>query len=302
MYFPDFKYHSPQTLEEALSILRQSGNVALIAGGTDLLVEMKKGIRHHHDIVSLSEINDLKLIYEDEDNLCIGAGVTHNEIVLSPIIKKRVKYIAEAASKIGTEQIRNMATIGGNLCTGASCCDMAPILMALNSSVEITGLNENRTVLLKDFFINHRKISINKAEIMRKIIVPLPGINNGVCFEKFGLRESASISVASVAASIDIYNNICEDACVVIGAVAPTPIICYKANEMLKGSNIKDISDNSEVLFQTVESVLKDSLPVEDFRGSVDYRKNLLKVLAQRVIINATARSKNSVNQKNSEK
>ncbi len=294
MHLPDFKYHTPHTLEEACNILNQSENAAPIAGGTDLLVEMKKGLRHHQDMVSLTEIKELKLIHEDEDNLFIGAGVTHNELALSPIIKKKVMYIAEAASQIGTEQIRNMGTVGGNLCTGASCCDMAPILMALNASVEIAGLNEVRIIPIKDFFIDHREISINKTEIMKRIIVPLPGIKQGACYEKFGLRESASISVASVAASFHIENNICNDACIVIGAVAPTPKICITTNEMLIGCTITELVEESIILDQIGDSIIKESYPIDDIRGSKEFRKNILKVLTKRAIKKAVDNAEDS--------
>ena len=122
LYLKDFTYHKPKTLEEACRLLEQCKNGAPIAGGTEVLVEIKKGLRHNDEIVSLKEIDELKLIRQNKSNLYIGAGVTHNQIKHSQLIKDKFPALIDAASNIGTEQIRNTGTVGGNLSTGASCC------------------------------------------------------------------------------------------------------------------------------------------------------------------------------------
>jgi CO/xanthine dehydrogenase FAD-binding subunit len=124
MYIPDFKYHKPNSLKEACSLLEGSDNAAPLAGGTDLLVEIKQGLRQHNDIVSLAAIDELQLINFENNELHIGAGVTHGTVARSEIISKSFPAIIDAASKIGSEQVRNTGTIGGNICTAASCCDM----------------------------------------------------------------------------------------------------------------------------------------------------------------------------------
>lgn len=290
MYISDFNYHKPGSLSEACKLLEKSKNSAVIAGGTDLLVEIKQGFRYHQDIVSLAEIKELKTINEDEDKLCIGACITHNELTGSPVIKNNFPAIAEAANTIGTHQIRNTATIGGNLCTGASSCDMAPILIALNASVEIASLTKVRTVSLKNFFTFHKKTCIKKGEIITKIIIPQPKPYTGAYFEKFGLREASSISVASVGAMIKFSNNICDEVCIVIGAVAPTPKISDKANKLIKGRKISELSENSSILKQAGEAAAEDSLPIDDIRGSAEYRRDIIKVITQRAIIKALDR------------
>ena len=203
LYLKDFTYHKPKTLEEACRLLEQCKNGAPIAGGTDVLVEIKKGLRHNDEIVSLKEIDELKLIRQNKSNLYIGAGVTHNQIKHSQLIKDKFPALIDAASNIGTEQIRNTGTVGGNLSTGASCCDMAPVLIAYDAIVEIASSTKKRTVSLKDFFIHHKETSLAKGEIMTKVIVPVPNQGVGVSFLKFGLREAASISVASVSIRIN---------------------------------------------------------------------------------------------------
>ena len=291
MYLDDFKYHRPKTLEEACQLLEQCKNCAPIAGGTDVLVEIKKGLRHNDEIVSLKEIAELKLLNKDKNNLYIGAGVTHNEVKKSLIIKENFSALSEAASNIGTEQIRNTGTVGGNLCTGASCCDMAPVLIAYDAKVEIASSTKRRVVSLKDFFIHHKETSLAKGEIMTKIIVPIPKSGEGVSFLKFGLREAASISVASVSVRINSGGDVCTDSCVVIGAVAPTPRISSKAIEVLNNKKITDLINNEEMLKSIGEASAKDSLPLDDLRGSAKFRKQLVNILTQRAVVTAAKRS-----------
>jgi CO/xanthine dehydrogenase FAD-binding subunit len=294
LYLTDFTYHKPQTLTEACKILEQCRNGAPIAGGTDILVEIKKGLRHNEEIVSLRNIEDLKLVNENDSRLNIGACVTHNEVSKSLLINTRFTALSEAALKIGTDQIRNTGTIGGNLCTGASCCDMAPILIALNASVEMVSSSSKRAVSLKDFFIFHKETSLKKGELMTKIIVPIPQSNIGTSFEKFGLRETASISVASVSVSITSDGNICTDSSIVIGAVAPTPRISKKGSEILNGKKIKELTKDSALLKSIGETVVKDSLPVDDLRGSAEFRTHLVNVQTQLAVIKAAKRSMES--------
>ncbi|MFC2093510.1 FAD binding domain-containing protein [Bacteroidota bacterium] len=296
MIIEDFIYHKPHSIEEACKLLEQSDNGAPIAGGTDMLVEIKQGLRHHKEIISLSGINALKNIHENENSLEIGSGVTHNEVASSPVIKKYFPAISEAASKIGTDQIRNTGTVGGNICTGASCCDMAPILLVLNANVEIASSSEKRNVSLKDFFIFHKETSLGKGELLTKIIVSKPEPNTGASFKKFGLRETASISVASAAAMVKFDNNICTYACVVIGAVAPTPIICIRTNEMLIGKNIFDFTADSEILNQAGSLASEDSIPIDDIRGTAVFRRNIIKVLTRRAIMNVVKRAESKNN------
>ena len=291
MHLNDFTYHKPKTLKEACQLLEDCHNGALIAGGTDVLVEFKKGLRHNDVIISLKEINELQIISHDKSNLYIGAAVTHNEVKYSPIVNLKFSAIVEAASNIGTEQIRNTGTVGGNLCTGASCCDMAPVLIAYNASVEIVSSKSKRVVSLKDFFIFHKETSLAKGEIMTKIIVPIPKVGLGVNFLKFGLREAASISVASVSVSINSDDKVCDDSCIVIGAVAPTPRISGKATELLKNKRIKDLIEKSSLLKSIGEAAAKDALPLDDLRGTADFRKHLVDVLTQRAVVNAAKRS-----------
>ena len=293
MYLQDFKYHKPATLQEACKLLESQNNAAAIAGGTDILVEIKKGLRHNDNIVSLSGIKELKILEESANVLTIGAAVTHNEIKNSKLIQEKFPALAEAASLIGTDQVRNTATVGGNLCTGASCCDMAPVLIASNASVEIISTSGERIVALKDFFIFHKETSIQKGEIMTKIIVPFLEPGTGVCFKKFGLREASSISVASASAFVKVEDDVCVDSRIVVGAVAPVPKISEKASEILNGAKVTELSEGSSALKEVGEAAAADSLPLDDMRGTADFRRDIVNVLTQRAVIKAAGRAIN---------
>jgi len=295
MNFLNFKYYKPKTIEEACKLLAQNVNAAALAGGTDVLVEIKKGLRHNENIVSLSAIDELKKIDKDSDKLIIGAGATHNAVKYSPLINNGFEAISEAASLIGTEQIRNTGTIGGNLCTGASCCDMAPVLIAYDAEAELVSLKGKRTVPLKDFFISHHVTALENGEIMTKIIVSDPGKGSGVWFEKFGLRDAAAISVASAGAMIKTDGKKCLDAKIVIGAVAPSPKLSEKASSILMGTEIKNITENSSVLEEVVKAAADDSLPIDDIRGTAGYRRHLVAVLTKRAVNKAAKRAIDSL-------
>lgn len=295
MYLPDFNYHKPKSMAEACELLVNEKNAAVIAGGTDILVEFKKGLRQNDNIISLSEIKELKILEGDEKNVIIGAAVTHNEIKNSTVIKDKLPALAEAASLIGTDQVRNIATIGGNLCTGASCCDMAPVLIASDASVEIISTKEKRIVALKDFFIFHKETSIKKGEIMTKIIVPFLEPGTGVCFMKFGLRDASAISVASVSAMIKLDRNVCSDSRIVVGAVAPTPRISVKAGNILIGCKLDEIVNDDSILNNAGNATVAESLPIDDIRGTAMFRRKLVKVLTRRAVHSAVVRAKESL-------
>jgi carbon-monoxide dehydrogenase medium subunit len=290
MHIADFHYHRPATLDEALFLLDTKPDGVLLAGGTDLLVDLKQGKRFHPDVISLTRIPDLGTIEVQDGSLFIGAGATHNQIVHSPLIQQLCAAVGEAAQTIGTEQIRNTATVGGNLCTAASCADTAPILIALGAGIEIVGREGRRTMPLAEFFIDHRQTALEKGEILTTIIVPIPLPGTGAAFEKFGLRGASNISVASVAAMVRAIDGNCTEACFVMGAVAPTPRVSTHAAELLQGQPIAAIADDSSLLEQVGKAVADDAAPIDDIRGTAEFRRSILTTLAQRALTAALRR------------
>lgn len=292
MYISDFNYFRPKSIQEALAILHKSTDAAAVAGGTDLLVEIKNGLRSHADLVSLIDVKELKILDEDENNIIIGAAITHNELISSPIINKYLPALSDAATKIGSDQIRNMGTIGGNICTAAACCDTAPILMAMDASIVIVNTEQTKTIPLKDFFVFNKRTILKKGDLVTKVIIPKPTSGTGAYYEKFGLREAVSISVVSVAVMIKIKNNIIKNASVVIGAVAPTPKLSSKCMELLIGSSLSDISEKSALIIKAGQAAVSDSIPIDDIRGGAQYRRDVLNVMTQRAILKALENAK----------
>jgi carbon-monoxide dehydrogenase medium subunit len=170
---------------------------------------------------------------------------------------------------------------------------MAPVLIASNASAEILSTNGKRIVSLKDFFVFHKETSIGKGELMTKIIVPFLEPGTGVCFKKFGLRDASSISVASASAFIKVEDDVCVDSRIVVGAVAPIPKISNKSSEILNSANVTELSEGSSVLKEVGEASAADSLPLDDMRGTADFRRDIVNVLTQRAVIKAAGRAIN---------
>ncbi|OGU60486.1 MAG: hypothetical protein A2X64_08475 [Ignavibacteria bacterium GWF2_33_9] len=257
-----------------------------MAGGTDLLVEMKMG-RKLENVVSLNMVSELNEISEDTDFVFIGPTVTFRQIQDSPIIQKYIPHLIDTVSKIGSPQIRNTGTVGGNVCTCASCSDSAPTLIAYNSEVEISSSTGIRRINLTDLQLFHRKTSISKREVLSKIIIPKPKPNFTANFQKFGLRESASISVGSVAVGLWIENSQIADANIVVGACAPTPIKCNSAMQLIINAKLSDLQKDSILLNEIAEATASDTNPIDDIRGSADYRKDIIKTITKRAILNS---------------
>jgi carbon-monoxide dehydrogenase medium subunit len=288
MFISDFNYHRPDTLEEACEILEACEDGVLLAGGTDLLVDLKQGKRRHHDVISLTAIADLKTIHLEDEVLIIGAGATAKQLLRSPLLREHCPAIGEAAESIGTDQIRNTATVGGNLCTAASCADTAPILIAYGAEVELTGSRGRRELPLREFFTDHRTTAVDKGEILSRIFVKIPPPGTGASYKKYGLRGAANISVASVAAMVQIADDQCASACFVMGAVAPTPKISTNAIATVKGKSVTEL----EALAADVgKAVADEAEPIDDIRGSADYRRQVTATMAVRAFTAALERA-----------
>ena len=291
MFIADFRYHRPETLDEAVRLINDSAKGVLLAGGTDLLVDLKQGKRSYQDVISLTRVTELGSIRVDGDTLVIGATVTHNQLVHSPLIRDHCYAISEAAESIATEQIRNTATVGGNLCTAASCADTAPILMALGSAVKIVSKSGKRTVALGDFFVGHRSTALARGEVLSAIHVPVPTAGVGAAYEKFGLRQAANISVASVAVMVRVQGDRVVEARLVMGAVAPTPKVSARAYAAIKGQPVADLLPGGRLTKQVGEAAAADAEPIDDLRGTADFRREITKVLAQRALARALDRA-----------
>ena len=270
--------HKPTSLDDAFAILTQHGDdAAILAGGTDLLVDLRVQRRDEHHLVSLANIKELRGITETTTGVCILAATTLNDLLKSDVIRNNYPALIEAAQVMGSNQIRNTGTIGGNISSAVPSADLPPVLLVLNAEVTITGKDGERTIPMNGFFKGVRKTSVEIGEIVTSINIPAPSGN--AVYERFDLRQGNSLAVAAVAANITMDGNTIADAQVALGAVAPTPGLVEGVNDVLAGNTINDV-----LLDEVSELAIAASNPITDLRGSAEYRRELVGILTARAI------------------
>ncbi len=280
------RFHTPQTLNEALRLLAELEQARILAGGTDLLVDLKQGLVRARNLISLQEIKELKDITEEKNRIRIGAMVTAQDLICNPLINRSLPALVDAARSMASYQIRSMATIGGNISSAVPSADLPPSLMAAEARVELHCLDSSREVLLSSFFSGPRETVCGEGEVLTFIHFPLLPPKTGVSYQKLALREANSLAVASVAARLTIANGKITGAAVVLGAVAPTPVLAMKTSRFLVGK------EPSESLFARVAQMAKEEChPISDIRGSLWFRKELVEVLTRRALAEASERA-----------
>lgn len=294
----NIKLHEPHSLADALKLLRELEDTLILAGGTDLLVELKEGSPEAEHLISLKKIEELKGIKTQDSQIRIGALVTPNELAGSSIIQNYLPALSEASGSMASLQIRSMATIGGNIVSAVPSADLPPSLIAADASVSLVCSEDTREVALIEFFQGPRLSVCRGEEILTEILIPIPKGNTGISYQKVMLRKTNALAVASVSAKITLNNENgkIEKASVVLGAVAPTPLLALEASKGLQG---KIPSDN---LFQKAALTAKDECsPITDIRGSIWYRKQIVEVLTIRALKEALSRAQEGGKNRNAE-
>lgn len=280
----EFRYFSPKTVSEAVSILSElDGKAKVLAGGTDLLPVMKQRLATPDSVVNIKNIPGLAYIREDAEGLKIGAMTTIADIKESDLVKRKCLSLHEAATKFGTPLVRNMATIGGNICRSAPSADMVPPLLVFSAEVKLVGAKGERKVLLEDFFTGPGK-NVLKQELLTEVIIPKERGKYGSAFEKIK-RGSADLAKLNCAVKITVSCGVCDDIRIALGVVADRPIRAKKAEQAIRG---KSISDN--VIEGAAQKVTEDISPRTSARSSAWYRTEVSKVLVRRLIKLATER------------
>ena len=280
MYLPDFEYYSPATVKEACLILtRLDGVGRVLAGGTDLLPHMKNGTIAPAALVSLKEIRELREIaYVPGRGVVIGARATQNGLVRSPVLQERYPAVCETAHSMANNQIRNRGTLGGNLVSAVPSADLPPILIALQAKITLVGPRETRIIPLESFFVRPRCSVIASDEILTEVVIP-DQVTTGNAYLKFGLRRSGALAVVGVAASIVADGMYVEEARIVLGAVAPTPVRACEAESLLRGNRV------TEALLEEVgRAAAHECRPISDIRGSDEYRRDMVAVFTKRAL------------------
>jgi carbon-monoxide dehydrogenase medium subunit len=278
MIIPEFEYVSPQSLQEACTLLVQYGDKAkVLAGGSDLLVKMKDGLMTPAVLVSLRNLDGLKTIrYEAGRGVVIGARSTHDELMNDAVLQEKYLSVCEAAHTMAAYQIRNIGTIGGNLVNAVPSADLPPILIALDAQARIVGAGSERTIPLEDFFVGPCVTVLENGDILTEIIIP-DQPTTGSNYIKSELRRAGALAVVGVASSVTVSDDTFRDVRIVLGAVAPTPIRPRQAESVLRGKKI-----SQELINEAGKVAAAESKPISDIRGSIEYRRNLVDVLTRR--------------------
>jgi len=284
----------PETMMEALKMLDSNPKLKIIAGGTDVLIRLHHGDMEEAELISIRNIKSLKDITLLEDGtLSIGAMASFSDVFRSDIINKYIPVLSEAGVSMGGPQIRNMATIGGNICNGAVSADSAPTLFALNAVLKLESLNGTRLVPIQDFYSGPGKVKLIPGEVLSALLISKANYNNmSGNYIKFSNRKAMDIAMLGVSVVCNPMGNKFNDLRIALGVAAPTPIRCTEAEDFAKGKEIND-----ETIEEIGNLALKSSNARDSWRGSKDYRQHLIVTLTQRAIKESIKRAGGSINE-----
>jgi len=286
---PTFEYHAPATIEEALDLITRYGdNGRFMAGGTDLLVAMKKREITPQHLISLNGIAALQGITLDKKGgVIIGALTTLAEIERSDIIQKQIFPLRDAINVMASAQVRSLATIGGNLCSAVPSADTAPPLIALNASLQLVGAKGERSIPVEGIFTGPAETVRKSNEILKAIMIPKPEAFSSGCYLKLMRRQAMDLALVGVAAclKLDREKKICTEARIALGAVAPTPIRVPEVEALLVNKAIDE-----KLITEAARVAGMQCRPISDIRASLEYRCSMVEVLTRRVVTEAYRR------------
>jgi CO/xanthine dehydrogenase FAD-binding subunit len=278
-----FEYYAPHSLEEALSLLdNRKEKAKVLAGGTDLIVQMKNGNARPAVIVDAKKIPELnRLEWSEDGTLHIGAAVPLSKIVAFPPVMESFGILYQACSIIGSMQLRNRGTVGGNICNAAPSADSAPPLLCLGAKAIVARLGGNRIVPLDNFFHGPGQTALAPNELLVGLEIVAPPPRSSGCYLRHTPRQDMDIAVVGVASFLVIskQNDRCQEARIALGAVAPTPLRIPQAESILAGRVLTE-----EAIEEAAEKAAEAARPISDMRGSAGYRKEIVKVLTRRTL------------------
>lgn len=277
-------YYTANTVKEATELLKEHPEAKVISGGSDVLIKIREGKLAGISLVSIRNIRELKGIKKMESgDIYVGAGTTFSHIVSDSVIRENIPVLGEAVDQVGGPQIRNMGTIGGNICNGAVSADSVPSLFSLNALLRTADGTGGRTVPIRDFYLGPGKVDIRQGEILTHIIIPekeYTGYRG--CYIKYSMRKAMDIATlsCSVVSKIDTKKNILEDIRITFGVAAPVPFRCVQTENAVKGFPI------DEKLYQAVEDgIRKEIHPRNSWRASREFRLQIGGEIARRALV-----------------
>lgn len=278
------QYYRPQNIQEYIELMKDHLKKAtIIAGGTNLVPEMRDGLKAPKVLMDIGDLEELTGIRQEKDCITIGAATTISELVESPVICEQYPILSKAAGELGNQLTRNRATIGGNLANASPCADTAPPLLALGAAVHITDAKgKTRRIPIEKFFLGYRLTQLGRGDVMTGISLPLPAVGTRGGHTKLGLRKAASICVSSVALTLLKEDDHIAKIRIAFGSVAPQPIRAYALEDFLEGKTVNDaILDDCDKLLK------KEISPISDIRGTKTYRQAATSAILKRNLLQA---------------
>ena len=283
-----FDLATPRDVDECLKLLAErGGETKLVAGGTDLLPQMKNGLVKPARVIDLSGVPEVRVLAVDDGRgLRVGAAVTARQLERDARLRSTYASLAESGALVGSIQVRNLATVGGNICNAAPSADMAPPLVALDAEAVIAGPQGRRRVPLASFFTGVRRTVLAPDELLVEFAIPSPGPRSGGSYLRHTPRRELDIAVVGVASQVTLADGLCTKARIVLAAVAPTPVRAAAAERALEGQPL-----TPSLIEQAAALAVEAAQPISDQRGSADFRRHLVRVLTRRTLITALARA-----------
>ena len=281
MLLPKFDFHEPKTVEEACQLLSEYGKKARpIAGGTDLMVNMKKKVVSPEHLVSLSRIDVLKSLAKAEGVLKIGACFTVADLIENQTVKETVSALKAGASALGSPLVRNLATIGGNLGSARPAADLPPSLMVYGATLVLKSNQGERSIPIGGFFKGPGATECRPDEFIVEIHIPVPPQAAGAGYINLGVRKAQDCNIVNVASYISLdANGVIETARVAMGCVGPTHLFSEGAAKVLVGER-----PDAKLFEKAAEAAQKDCMPITDFRGSAEYKRAMVGTLTRRTL------------------
>jgi CO/xanthine dehydrogenase FAD-binding subunit len=277
-----FAYNRAIDTEHAVALLgRYADRARVLAGGTDLLVELRAAEASPDVVIDISRVPELNRIERTEEGLRIGAAATHAAILSSKLVRSACAALAQAVGAIGAVQTRNAGTVGGNLMTCVPSMDSGPPLLALDASVVLASERGERRLTLREFFVGPRRTAASPDELLTHIVIPEASLGKPMTFLKFGLRKGQALALVNVAAGFfsDGDSGTFGSPRIALGAVAPTVIRAFEAERRLTDQRL-----DSQAIREAAAIAATEASPIDDFRASAAYRRSLIAVLVRRAL------------------
>ncbi|MBE81209.1 MAG: hypothetical protein CME21_01485 [Gemmatimonadetes bacterium] len=277
-----FEYYLPKSAKEAAQLLKKYPDAMILAGGTDLLVRMKARIFRPSVVIDIKGLkNAAEIRFSAKSGLALGPAVSVRKTERSPVVLERYPALADGAGFIGSVQIRNRATVIGNICNAAPSADTAPGVIVHGGKVNIVGPKGRRSILAEDFMKGPGKRDLKRGEFAAGITIPTPPARTGSAYVRHTPRVAMDIAVVGVGAAVTLApkSNVAKDVKICLGAVAPIPLRAVEAESILRGSELTD-----QRIAEAAIAAAAEAKPISDIRASEDFRRELVRVLTQRMV------------------